>query len=678
MERFLITGQAGFIGLHTANFIGDKGHFVAGLDNFSTSSKDTDGKVSVKRPNYVFEELDLCNFRKSLSFIRKQKPDYIIHLAAIPSVGRSVENPRKSIRNNVLSTMNICEIARILKVKKLVYAGSSSYYGGKQRDRASTEGYWPPLCKSPYAASKAAGEMIVNSYHHTYKLPTVVLRFFNCYDKETEVLTEDGFKYFKDITFDDKIATLNPDSNCLEYHNPDAIQKFKYTGDLYHFKNKRIDFKITLDHSLYLSNQLKKGSNFRLVKLDEILNHKSNYSYKLKQDCLWDGKDLDYEIIPDTPHEDGRLSKANFEKRIPIILWLRFLGWFLSEGSVFSGTTVDKYGRENRYYRVNLTQKDEDNKNDMVEILEEMGYNPYVHLNKRGLYNINVSSKQLYLHLKQFENEKFIPKYIKELKTIYLQVLTTNLMKGDGHKNDEKYSTKYSKFADDFQEVLLKIGKVGHVVKEYKGDFPIHRVYINNRYNPRIGDPRTKKLLYHKDFYDDFVYDVTVPNHIIFVRRSGKVCWNGNCFGPWQNPHSQYSAVVPTFIMKLLDREKPIIYGNGLQSRDFTYVENVCLAIYLACLDTKYQNVGETFDVGCSASTTLTDLLEMLYTILGYRIDPVFEKARAGDVAYSLADIWRIRYAIDYKPTVLLEEGLKRTVAYYKSFKETCNVTERR
>jgi len=119
-----------------------------------------------------------------MMYFKEFKPDYVIHLAAIPSVFRSVENPEKSILNNIVSTLNVAEACREIGIKRLVYAGSSSYYGGessvgKNIDPAKIA----PLCKSPYAASKAGSELLLNSYYHTFKLPVVILRYFNVFGK---------------------------------------------------------------------------------------------------------------------------------------------------------------------------------------------------------------------------------------------------------------------------------------------------------------------------------------------------------------------------------------------------------------------------------------------------------------------------------------------------------------
>lgn len=138
-----------------------------------------------------------------------------------------------------------------------------------------------------------------------------------------------------------------------------------------------------------------------------------------------------------------------------------------------------------------------------------------------------------------------------------------------------------------------------------------------------------------------------------------------NVFGPRQDPNSPYSAVIPRFITAILAGKQPTIYGDGLQSRDFTYVENVVQGNLLAA---DAQDVsGRVFNVACGGSITLLNLLDALNQLLGTNVQPVFEKQRPGDVRQSLADISLARKLLDYEPRVDLQEGLARSIEYYKS-----------
>ena len=137
-----------------------------------------------------------------------------------------------------------------------------------------------------------------------------------------------------------------------------------------------------------------------------------------------------------------------------------------------------------------------------------------------------------------------------------------------------------------------------------------------------------------------------------------------NVFGPRQDPDSPYSAVIPLFISALVNGKQPTIYGDGHQTRDFTYVKNVVHGNLLAA-DSE-RGVGRTFNVANGKSTSLLQLLAMLNELLGTTIEPRFAETRKGDVRDSLADITQAREYLGYDPIVGFEKGLGESVEYYK------------
>ncbi|MEQ1827075.1 MAG: SDR family oxidoreductase [Pirellula sp.] len=137
-----------------------------------------------------------------------------------------------------------------------------------------------------------------------------------------------------------------------------------------------------------------------------------------------------------------------------------------------------------------------------------------------------------------------------------------------------------------------------------------------------------------------------------------------NVYGPRQDPDSPYSAVIPLFVSRILTGQRPLIYGDGLQSRDFTYVTNVVHGNLLAA---DRPNIGgRIINVADGGQTTLLQLLKLLSQLLGKPVEPDFQPARVGDVRESLADISLARKLLRYEPQVRLEEGIKRTIAYYR------------
>jgi UDP-glucose 4-epimerase len=138
-----------------------------------------------------------------------------------------------------------------------------------------------------------------------------------------------------------------------------------------------------------------------------------------------------------------------------------------------------------------------------------------------------------------------------------------------------------------------------------------------------------------------------------------------NVFGPRQDPDSPYSAVIPLFITAMLAGKRPIIYGDGYQTRDFTYVANVVHGNLLAAEANDV--AGRTLNIANGRSTSLIRLLELLNELLETDVEPVFAEARPGDVRDSLADITLAEKLLGYHPPFTFEEGLRRSIEYYRS-----------
>jgi UDP-glucose 4-epimerase len=138
-----------------------------------------------------------------------------------------------------------------------------------------------------------------------------------------------------------------------------------------------------------------------------------------------------------------------------------------------------------------------------------------------------------------------------------------------------------------------------------------------------------------------------------------------NVFGPRQDPTSQYAAVIPIFITSVASDRQPTVYGDGLQSRDFTFVENVIEANLLACCAPK-EATGQVYNIACGECFTLLDLLNEVGRILDKKPEPVFEPPRPGDVKHSLADISLAKEHLSFEPKVSFAEGLRRTVPWFR------------
>lgn len=137
-----------------------------------------------------------------------------------------------------------------------------------------------------------------------------------------------------------------------------------------------------------------------------------------------------------------------------------------------------------------------------------------------------------------------------------------------------------------------------------------------------------------------------------------------NIFGPRQDPNGDYAAVIPKFISLMLDGDRPVIYGDGEQSRDFTFIDNAVQANILAA---EGDVTGEAFNVGCGGRVTINELVNTLNESLGTDIEPEYDDPRPGDVRHSHANISKAENLLGYQPQTRFTEGLSQTIDYYRN-----------
>jgi len=137
-----------------------------------------------------------------------------------------------------------------------------------------------------------------------------------------------------------------------------------------------------------------------------------------------------------------------------------------------------------------------------------------------------------------------------------------------------------------------------------------------------------------------------------------------NVFGPYQDPTSQYAAAIPAFVTSILKDQPPTIYGDGEQSRDFTYIDNVVQANLCAARAKKTN--GEVVNIACGEKVTVNEIIALINEMVGKKVVPHYAPARAGDVKHSLADITAARKLIGFEPVVLFRDGLQRAIAWYR------------
>ncbi|MBR9921798.1 MAG: SDR family oxidoreductase [Bacteroidetes bacterium] len=139
-----------------------------------------------------------------------------------------------------------------------------------------------------------------------------------------------------------------------------------------------------------------------------------------------------------------------------------------------------------------------------------------------------------------------------------------------------------------------------------------------------------------------------------------------NVFGPKQDPHGAYAAVIPLFMKAIVENHSPLIHGDGMQSRDFTYVENAVQANLKALFTEREDALNEIYNIACGTKTSVLDLYSMLAEIAGSDLKPEHGPTRAGDVRHSLADISKAKNYLEYHPEYAVSEGLAETFKWYR------------
>ena len=244
-----MTGVAGFIGMHSAKRLLDDGHEIIGIDNlndyYDVTLKEDRLKILEGYKNFKFLKLDIKNQKDVLDLFKKESPQRVLHLAAQAGVRYSIENPYFYIDSNIQGFINILEGCRAIKTEHLVFASSSSVYGGNTKVPFSEhDNVDHPV--SLYAATKKANELMAHTYSHLYQIPTTALRFFTVYGPwgrpdmspmlfTKAILADEPIQVFnhgdmmRDFTYiDDIVASVNetlfktatPNSN-FDAHHPD-------------------------------------------------------------------------------------------------------------------------------------------------------------------------------------------------------------------------------------------------------------------------------------------------------------------------------------------------------------------------------------------------------------------------------------------------------------------------
>ena len=352
-----------------------------------------------------------------------------------------------------------------------------------------------------------------------------------CYDDKTKVLTKEGFKYFKDLLKSDLVASLNKDTDELEYTEPIEIQKSPYKGPLFKFKGESIDLAVTPNHNMYISRP--KKQDYNLVTAEDMINLAQ---WNFKKNCKWVGVASSTFRLPGYIYYNADktgTTKTNHKniKKLDMNQWLTFLGYFISEGNAHKDKNCN---------RVSLYQNPGAVLEKMKKVLSLLGFK-YREIVKVGKQNIElrISDVQLMTYLLQLgkTSDKKIPNELLDLPTAQLKYLFDALMEGDGSRDGHIYTTTSSQLSEQFLELLLKIGLNGSIKIKNKRDSiidgrGIKKENLKDCYTISINRRKLTPIYHNQNTsvldYNGVVYCCSVPNRTLCVQRNGKSVWCGN------------------------------------------------------------------------------------------------------------------------------------------------------
>lgn len=367
-----------------------------------------------------------------------------------------------------------------------------------------------------------------------------VANTWGCYSDDTEVLTKNGWKLFKDVVKNEIVASLNKNGHKIQYQKILGKQVYDFSGDLYHYDYDNIDLLVTPNHQMFIGDR---NDKWQKIKAEDI----KYKNFKITKTGNWEGEGVSSFLIGG--------------KEIPINTWIEFMGYFISEGHTSltsikrpkrkyldakSGKICNRKESIDTSYVIGVSQIKKESKEIMEKCIAKLPFG--IARTKSGW---QISSKSLYEYLSKLGKsyEKYIPSEIKTLPKEQLSIFLDALILGDGTRRGKStvYYTSSKKLADDVQEIALKCGYCGDIYEDNRigrkqsGGVTKHINYqVVIKKHRKITTPRGGYIPDMKS-YKGKVYCVTVPNGIIYVRRNGKTAWCGN--SDWADKGTAYFMV---------------------------------------------------------------------------------------------------------------------------------------
>ena len=363
-----------------------------------------------------------------------------------------------------------------------------------------------------------------------------------CHDQITEVLTDSGWKYWKDLDKTELLCTRNQATGKVEYQKPISYTSYRYKGRMYSYEGRRLNLRVTPNHNHFVRTR---RGEFHLESAESCFGLPRIHL----RTGEWVGNELDTIHIAGRPYIDGQTIDYSEDLVFDADLFLEFFGYWITEGSL------------SRDYCVVLAQSREvhpETYERMTQVVCELGYEPSCKDT-----TIVINDVRLVTWLKQFgqSHDKFVPREFLNATPRQLRIMADAMFEGDGgvYYREKDNHTRYELFtsskqlADDYQELALKLGMSANI-KPQKGEHGTEyvvrwslkdEVWTNN-------DKRFDNEAWVD--YDGMVYCAEVPNHVIYVRRNGVPVWSGNCVAiipDHESPHTKDGRVLDVILNPL-------------------------------------------------------------------------------------------------------------------------------
>jgi len=397
--------------------------------------------------------------------------------------------------------------------------------------------------------------------------------FLSCYDNQTEILTENGFKLFKEVLSSEQVATMNLNTDILEYQKPTKRLEYDYEGKLVSINAKGINLNITPNHKIYFKDDYghRHNKSYKYCNAENLINE-GQVNIPLAT-LPSEGIEIPHLEVPQTEKliRDDYL-KTEFSFKIPMDLWLEFLGYFLSEGSITTNGRVQISQKKFRNEMFNCCRK-------IAKYFRRKGGETDV--------KFRFQSPQLNLLLK---GEKRIPDYVYKCSLRQRNIFLEALNLGDGTQNASKYGAyqihlnglSEKLLIDDLQRLFVGMGIPTVIYK--KGESQIAVVGNTLRFTQLRRERDMNRAISNMP-YNGKVYCVEVPNHTLIVRRNGKVSISGNS-GPFV--HLWYSNTARNYSIALKDcwfMEQDLIEKARKSGMTESYIEQIFNAEFITFTD---------------------------------------------------------------------------------------------